>query len=382
MIRSEFLAGLAGLGGASTVAQVLPITQSLRVAIVAPESGDAASMGRQLVEGARAAVDEINRLRPSYNPYFLLDVHDDRNDVGNATVQANFAANNPEVIAVIGHLSAAPTLAALQTYANANVPLIVPTVTDDRVTAQGYRSVFRLPIKDSDEGALLAQYAIKVAGAKVPIVVGQPGPYGTQVSNGFVRRASALHVQATPFALPAEKPDDDALATQILAKTPDSITFAGTVATLGPLLAALRTKGYTGKIAAAQGFFDPQTVKTYAKEAEALIISTNVPYYPLAPTARQEVSDYQAQYGPLSPVSAYGYAAIQLVQSAAQRSGATNRLTLLRALTSTGTFDTITGAYMFGPYGDVIDPNCYFYAVRDGKFAYERQAHPSGFMLK
>jgi branched-chain amino acid transport system substrate-binding protein len=381
MIRSEFLAGLAGLGGASTVAQVLPITQSLRVAIVAPESGDAASMGRQLVEGARAAVDEINRLRPSYNPYFLLDVHDDRNDVGNATVQANFAANNPEVIAVIGHLSAAPTLAALQTYANANVALIVPTVTDDRVTAQGYRNVFRLPTKDSDEGGLLAAYALK-SGSKTPIVVAQDGDYGTTLANGFVRRAGALHVAATSVSFPLEKPDDARVAEQVLAKTPDSVTLAGTVSSMGALLSALHAKGYTGRVLASQGFFDGETVKTYAKDAEGLVVSTNVPYYPLAPTAQRDVMDFQAQYGPLSPVTAYGYAAVQLVQAAAQRMAARNRLTLIRALASSGAFDTITGSYTFGPYGDVVDPNCYFYAVRNGKFEYDHQAHPGGFMLK
>jgi hypothetical protein len=42
----------------------------------------------------------------------------------------------------------------------------------------------------------------------------------------------------------------------------------------------------------------------------------------------------------------------------------------------------MTGTYSFGPTGDVLDPNCYFYVLKDGKFAYERQAHRSGFMLK
>jgi branched-chain amino acid transport system substrate-binding protein len=378
MIRADFL---ASLGGAITVAQASPFTRTLRVAVVAPESGDAASLGRQLIGGVRAAIDEINRNRPSFNPFLLVDVHDDHNEAADAVVQASFASQNPEVIAVIGHLSTAPTLAALQTYANANVPLIVPTVTDDRVTAQGYRNVFRLPTKDSDEGGMLAAYAIK-AGAKTPLVVAQDGDYGAQLAGGFVRRAGALHIGATQLALPANKPDYARTAEVVLAKTPDSVTLAGTVSAMGPLLAALRAKNYTGRVLASQGLFDAETLKTYAKEAEGLVVSTNVPYYPLAPTAQRDVQDFQAQYGVLTPVTAYGYASVQLVQTAAQRTGATNRLTLIRALASGGTFDTITGSYTFGPYGDVFDPNCYFYVVHDGKFAYDRQAHPSGFMLK
>jgi len=54
----------------------------------------------------------------------------------------------------------------------------------------------------------------------------------------------------------------------------------------------------------------------------------------------------------------------------------------VRALAGAGAYDTVTGSYTFGPYGDVLQPNCYFYNVRDGKFAYERQARPTGFMLK
>lgn len=382
MIRAAFLAGLGGTTAAAAAPAPLPVfTPSLRIAIVAPESGDAASLGRQLIDGARAAVETINRQRPSFNPYVLLDVHDDRNDAQNAVVQASFAANNPDVVAVIGHLSAAPTLAALQTYASANVALVVPTVTDDRVTAQGYRSVFRLPTKNGDEGGMLAAYAIK-AGAKAPLVVAQDRDDGAQLARGFVARAGALRLAATTLVASGSKPDAAALADRALASAPDSVTLAGTVEALGDVLAALRAKGYAGRVLASQGFFDPETVKTYAKQAEGLVVSTDAPYYPLAPTAQRDVMDFQANYGALGPVTAYGYAAVQLVYLAAQRTGATNRLTLLRALATGGTFDTIAGSWMFGPSGDPLDPNCYFYTVRGGAFAYDRQAHPGGFMLK
>jgi ABC-type branched-subunit amino acid transport system substrate-binding protein len=113
-----------------------------------------------------------------------------------------------------------------------------------------------------------------------------------------------------------------------------------------------------------------------------MVVSSNVPYYPLAPTVARDVSDYQAHYGALTPVAAFGYAAVQLIQLAQRRSGATTRLGMIRALATGGSYDTVTGSYTFSGTGDVFDPNCFFYVVRDGKFAYERQAHRSGFMLK
>ena len=381
MIRSHFL---AGLGSAPLVgAADLPVyTATLRLAVIAPQTGPDARVGRQLIEGVRASVDDQNRLRFQTERAFIVDTFDDRNTAADARVQASFASDNPDTVAIIGHLAATPTLAALDIYNQARIPLIAPTVTDDRLTANGYRNVFRLPAKDSDEGALVAAYVLST-GAKAPQVVSQDGDYGPEVATGFVRGAAARRVDAPATQFPLDKPDYAKTAADILAKSPDCIVLAGLVSDMGPLLPALRAKGYAGRIVATQGFFDARTIGTaYAKDAEGLVISTDVPYYKLAPTAIRDVQDYESRYGPLTPVAAYGYAAVQLVRAAVRRTGASNRLTLIRALTTGSAFDTVTGSYGFGPNGDVLEPNCYFYRVKDGKFAYERQARPSGFMLK
>ena len=379
MIRAEFLAGI----GAATAAplQVAQYTPTLRFGVVCPLSGPDARIGKQLVDGVRAAADELNRQRTSLERALIFDTYDDHNTPADATVQAGFATGSPNTLAVIGHLSSGATLVTEPAYAGAQIPLIVPTVTDDRITARGYRNVFRLPTKDSDEGSLVAAYTL-ATGAKAPHVAVQDGDYGTDVAAGFVRRAGALHVDARATQFSIERPDFAKAADAVLARTPDCVVLAGNVEDMGPLLRALRAKGFTGRFVGTQGFFSPQTLKEYAKDAEGLVVSSNVPYYPLAPTALRDVQFYEAQYGALTPVAAYGYAAVQLIRNAARRTGAANRLSLIRALASGGVYDTVTGSYVFGPTGDVLDPNCYFYRVKDGKFTYERQAHPSGFMLK
>jgi branched-chain amino acid transport system substrate-binding protein len=381
MIRSQFLAGLGGAAGATQIAQIAPYTATLRIAVVAPQSGPDAGVGRQLIAGVTAAVDQINRDRSPLERALLFTAYDDHNTAADATVQASFATGNPDTQAVIGHLASSTTYVAQPAYANAQIALIVPTVTDDRITARGYRNVFRLPTKDTDEGSLVAAYAIKT-GAKAPHVVTQDGGYGPDVASGFVRRAASLHIDAPATVFSLDKPDFEKAAAFVLGKNPDCVVLAGNVADMGPLLKMLRAKGYAGRFIGTQGFFDPQTVKEYAKEAEGLVVSSNVPYYPLAPTALRDVQDYQSRYGALSPVAAYGYSAVQLIRLAARRTNATNRLALIRGIASGGLYDTMTGSYTFGATGDTIDPNCYFYRVTDGKFTYERQAHPSGFMLK
>jgi branched-chain amino acid transport system substrate-binding protein len=356
---------------------------TMRIGVVAPLTGDYANLGKQLVQGVNAAVNELNDLRFTTDPVLVFNQFDDQATAAGAVVQAQFCVNTPDMVATIGHLGATPTLAALQTYSNGSMPLIVPTVTDDRITQKGYRNVFRLPTKDSDEGALLASYVL-ASGAKAPVVVTQKADYGPAVADGFVRRAGAQHINVPSTTLPLQNVDFARAADEVLGYNPppDFVALAGNVGDLGPLMVALRAKGYTGRFVASQGFFDAATTQQYAKVAEGLIISTSIPYLPLAPSTAQDVRYYQEKYGALTPVTAYGYAAVQLIQGAYRKAQATTRTTISQALSGGGVYDTVTGDYTFGVYGDVVAPNCYFYSVTDGKFKYERQAHSSGFMLK
>ena len=263
MIRADFLAALGAAGvlrqDRDVVAQATPYTPSMRFAVVCPQSGPDARLGRQLLDGVRGAVEEANRSRTSLERALLFDPYDDHNTAADAVVQASFATGSPDVVAVIGHLSAGTTLAALQGYANAQVPLLVPTVTDDRITARGYRNVFRLPTKDSDEGSLVAAYVI-TTGSKSPHVVTQDGDYGPNVAAGFVRRAGALHINAGATQFSVEKPDFAKTAEAVVSQSPDCIVLAGNVDDMGGLIGALRAKGFTGRLVGTQGFFDAQTV--------------------------------------------------------------------------------------------------------------------------
>jgi ABC-type branched-subunit amino acid transport system substrate-binding protein len=150
---------------------------------------------------------------------------------------------------------------------------------------------------------------------------------------------------------------------------------------MGGIVPVLRAHGYTGPIGASQGFFDAQTTRLGAP-ANDLVISTSIPYLPLAPSTVRVRTAFEARYGPLGPISLFGYAAAQIVMSAVRRSGATARNALLSSLQIGAPIDTVAGTYTFSTSGDRLDPEVYFYTMRDGKFSYLREAHPSSFMVK
>jgi branched-chain amino acid transport system substrate-binding protein len=382
VIRSQFLSAL----GATPVALTLPgyTSTSISIAVVAPLTGPARPLGAELVKGAQGAVDEINNYSLSVSGLtqsYAIRTFDDQNAVASAILQAQFVTGDSSVIGAVGHLAGDTTVHAIPTYSNAQCPLIVPVSTDDDVTGTNYRNVFRLPTKDSTEGELFGRAVTKQYHPKVPYIFVQDADYGADVANGFIQAMNEAKV-ATPYQqFSYNKPDFGAVVDKALAATPDFIFLAGTVHDMGGIVAVLRAKGYTGPLGASQGFFDPGTIKLGAV-ANDMMISTSMPYLQFAPSALRYRTDYETHYGPLSPVAAFGYAAVQVLVNTITRSGASARNTLLSALHTGQPVDTIAGTFSFDGFGDPVDPQLYFYTVRDGKFAYLHEAHPSSFSIK
>jgi branched-chain amino acid transport system substrate-binding protein len=379
--RGEFFAGAGALG---TLAAIdVPYNSTVAIGVVCPLSGPFRSAGEALANGVRGAIDYQNRLRAGFDKVYTVRTFDDQNSVANAIVNAQFAVDDPTIVAVIGHLGAKDTLAVLQTYAQAQMPLIVPAVTADALTSQGYHNVFRLPTRDLVEGQLLAKFVLAAKAApKVPHVLVQDGDYGADVATGYTQQFSAQKIDSRVTVFGYANPDYNGAADAVLTGTPDHIMLAGTAPDMGPIIQILRDKGYTGPFAAPQGFFDALTVGKYAKACDGIVVSTSMPYLALAPTAFRQLNDYVGSYGQLVPVSAFAYAAAQIVMSTVGRTGASQRATLLSSLGLGGNYTTIVGSFTFSPTGDPIDPELYFYTVADGKFSYLKQAHPSAFLSR
>lgn len=375
MNRAEFVAG-----SLASVAAVAPVTPNVRIAVVLPQSGEDARFGREVLLGVRGGIDLLNEQRGGFDPVILYDVLDDRNTENDARLQASFAVGNPQIIAAIGHLGAAATIAALPTWANAQMSLVVPVVTDDRLTREGHRNVFRLVAKDGDEGRLLGRRAVD-DGAKRVRAVMQNAAYGPEVSAGVMRGATGRGVDADTVTVPLDRVDWAQQARLIAATRAEAVVLTGNVADLGQLVPALRAAGWSGRLYASQGFFDARTT-ALGDAANGMIVSSDMPYWPLAPGAQTEVTEWQRRNGALTPPAAFGFAAVQVIAQAIRRSRSTSRAGIARAIGNLGPFSTVTGLYNFAPGGDPSDPDVYFYKVTGGKFVYDRQAHPSSFMLK
>jgi branched-chain amino acid transport system substrate-binding protein len=379
MLRSEFLGGL----GSTAVAATAPfgVTPTVSIALCAPLSGPARGIGERLSKGVQGAIAYSNQLAGSLARTYVMRPFDDQNNAANASLVSSFATGDSSVIAAIGHVSSDATLQGIANYGPAQLALIVPVCTDDRITATQYRNVFRLPTKDTFEGQIFARTVIAQYKPKLPYVFVQDADYGADVANGFLAVMSAQKIAAQYQQFPYANANFGAVADKALAVSPDYVFLAGVVSDMGPIVAVLRSKGYTGPIGASQGFFDGATLKLGAP-ANDMMVSTSMPYLPFAPSTLRTRQEFEAHFGPLDPIEAFGYAAAQIVIAAVARTNASGRGATVTAIAQGIPIDTMTGTYSFNSFGDTLQPQLYYYTVKDGKINYLKQAHPSTFMLK
>lgn len=385
MRRKRFLTtalagGAAAWLNAPSRALAQTFAQQVTIGINVPLSGDLADEGNQIVDGVRAAVNETNQTLGVLSLGFALRTFDDNDALAQQIENVQFASADGSIVALIGGVDGKLTTAALSTYASVQMPLLVSASTTDSLTANGYRNIWRLPTKDSTEGQLFARFLARRAKPKFALAVTQDGDYGADVASGFVNQSAALRMDADAYVFSPQKPDYAAAATAVLAKKPDYIYLCGETRSLAPLTAALKAGGYNGRFGASEGFFNQVTLDKYRDALADALISTSFPPLERAPDVANVLSDFRSR-ARLTALSVFSYAAAQIVISAVRRAGATNRLALLSALQSPNNYDTVAGSFTFGPSGDPIDPNVYFYSVTDGAFKYVAPAHPTAFIL-
>jgi branched-chain amino acid transport system substrate-binding protein len=386
--RRTFLTGAAALTAGARAVPALafpgdaPYTATGTIGVAAPFTGEHARLGEQIANGVRAAVDQSNRVRGTFDRVMNMRTFDDEDLLASGIVTAGFACDDPNVLCVIGHLGGHITEQAARVYDNKGMPLIVPASTFDRITQDGFGNVLRLPTKDSTEGQLGARYVSATLKPSKVAIFYQDGDYGFDVARGFAQQADADKMPFQERQFTYEKPKFADVAKAAVGDKPDVAYLAGNVADMGPLLHELRAAGFTGPIVASKGFFDAVTTKKYLADLGTFIVSTPLPPLDLAPTVFRIRTEFEQRYGPFTYLAAFGYAAAQIAIAAVRRAGVGDRLALMRQLQLPAPYDTIVGPYQFLPSGDAVDPNVYFYGVRDGKFHYERAAHPTSFILK
>jgi branched-chain amino acid transport system substrate-binding protein len=160
-------------------------------------------LGTAELHAARLAVDQINRRGGVGGRPLRLRIVDDSGTESGALRAASSLLDDASVVAVIGHLTSGPTLAAARVYGSGDdpVPMVSPTASSPELSGIGPYA-FRVCPTDLQHGPALAQFAHTRLGARRAGILYLNDDYGRGVRGAFATefsRQGGVVVEQDPF---------------------------------------------------------------------------------------------------------------------------------------------------------------------------------------
>ena len=348
--------------------------QTVRVGTVSPLSGSGAHQGKDIENGARMAIDELNAkgaMVGGKKVKWVLQPEDDGADpkMGTAAAQKLVDAG---AVAVVGHLNSGTTVPASKIYNSAGIPQISPAATTPLYTRQGYKTAFRVVANDGLVGRTLATYSIKTLHATKIAVIDDRTAFGQGLADEFVKgvkMAGGAQVVSRQFTND-KATDFNAILTQIRARKPDVVFYGGMDAVAGPLLKQMKALGMGAKLVSGDGICSeklPQLAGDALGNDHVLCVVAGGVTGPEEAAANAFSERYRQRYKmELQTYAPYAYDAVMVFAQAMQQAGSSDPAKFLPALARVK-HQGVTGTIAFDPHGDLLNAALTLYTYRDGK---------------
>jgi branched-chain amino acid transport system substrate-binding protein len=351
----------------------VPALADMKVGTAGPLSNAEAMFGKTWQNGMQLAIDEANAAGGVNGQKVQLVRQDDQGDPKQGTLIAQKFCDDTSVLAVVANFNSGVTIPSSDTYNRCGMPQVTNS-SNPKVTAAGYKNLFRPMANDFMQGAAPASYALKTLGIKTAAIVHDKQAFGQGVDDVFKNDFEKGGGKITSYSgVVATDVDFSALITKIKTETPDAIYYGGTMPGVGLFLKQLRELGLKSAFFAADSAFLPDLITTAgAANAEGAIVSFQAPPYDSNPKLAKFAADYKKAFSEEpGPYSAYGYNQAAIILGAMKQGGANvSRASIVKELRATN-YDGLMGTVAFDEKGELKEPSLYLYKVHDGKFVLE-----------
>lgn len=362
-------APLAVIAMATLVAMPTLAQETIKIGFFAPITGPAAADGASAQHAVELAVKDLNASGGIKGKKAELIVYDDRFSPQEAVAIANKLIEKDQVVGVVSGSYSGPTRVTAPIFAKAGFPMVAGYAVHPDVTKAG-ESNFRNGFLGEVEGGAAGEYAVKVLKSKSPAVINMDNDFGREISAGFIKRVEKLGAKVVAqqiYKFPGEK-DFRPFLTRIKDAKPDLIFAAGYYNEAALIVRQAKELGIAVQILAEEGFDSPKFIELAGKDAEGVIIATNLDRDDPRPVVQNFLKNYRQSFG-IDPdmVGASSYDAFMILVSAIDRAGSIDRRAVVKALLDTKDYNGLTGKITRFLKGEVVKP-VQFQIVKDGKF--------------
>ena len=334
---------------------------TIKIGLIGPLTGDAATIGADVLNGAKLAVDQINATGGINGKKVELIAEDGRCTGADAASAAQKLVNVDKVIAIIGGLCSGETLAAAPIAEAAHVVMLSPTSSSPDVTKAG-DFIFRNYPSDALKTVAMAKYFKDKGWAKVATVT-----TNADFSIGFLNALKKdVGEKAMAFSETVDPDTKDFRSVLTRLKGVNFDVFVPNTHTPGSmsiLIKQFREQGFTQPMVT-HDVGDDKTVWQEAGAASDGLQIINVASIPeTSAFGSQFLATYKVQAGLVWAAYSYDSARVLFQVIGA---GATDGPAIRDALYKVSSFPGIVGTFGFDQNGDVTGVGYVLKEVQQG----------------
>ncbi len=289
---------------------------TIKIASQSPLSGGQAALGEGIKLGTQLAVEQLKGPveKLGFKVEFVPFDDQAKPDVG--VVNARNIIADKEIMVVIGHLNSGVAIPSSEVYKEANLSMISPANTNEKVTDRGYPNVNRVCGRDDIQGPVGAEFAANVLKVKSAYIVHDKTTYGQGVADAFKVDAEKKGVKILGFEGTEEKSNFDPILTPIKAKNPDLLYFGGIYDQGAAFFKQAYEKGIKAKFLGPDGMDSSDLVKIGGKAVVGMYYTTAAAPAS-SPAAKKFGEEYKKKFGKNpEPYAAESYVATSIALKA------------------------------------------------------------------
>nr|WP_240553735.1 branched-chain amino acid ABC transporter substrate-binding protein [Polynucleobacter campilacus] len=358
-----------GKGGDKTAATPTDGVE-VKIGHVAPLTGPIAHLGKDNENGARLAIEEINKSGLTIDGkkvVLTLVPEDDAEDPKTATQVAQKLVD-AKVVGVVGHLNSGTSIPASKIYSDAGITQVSPSATNPDFTKQGFKTTYRLVATDAQQGPALANYVVNTLKAKTVAIIDDSTQYGKGLADEFEKTIKAAGVQVVTREASNNKATDfKAILTKVKGKKPDVIMYGGMDATGGPLTKQAAELGIKAKVVGGDGM----CTEKLAELAGEAVINVTCSEAGMALSKMAQGADFQKRYkerfnADVQIYAPFTYDAVYVLVDSMKRANSADPAKILAAMPDTK-MNGLVGNIAFDNKGDMKEGVITLYDFKDKK---------------
>ncbi len=353
--------------------EVAATSKEIQIAVVWPWE---ARQELLFAQGLDMALEEINSAGGISGRQLKVLRVDDQESVNEGRLAAQRLANNPEVMAVIGHLQSHVTVPAAAIYDAAELVLLSPASTNAALTEKGYSRVFRACFVDRDVGTQMADYA-KTQGYERVAIYYVRSIYGQALASAFEARVANIggisivardaHGAEQDFGSGSLQP----LFSRWGQLDVDAVFLAGEVPSAGRIIAEIKRSDLDVPVFGGDAMSSPALIQEGGDAAEGTVVATFFHPGEQRPAVESFVEAFEARYDKIPDVAAaLAYDALRLLAAAMSQAPTPAPADVAAALRALRDWPGVTGRFTFDDKGNLVGREVPKVVVENGVFIY------------